>query len=114
MSLAELIRGNRATNKFATATPATLATRTAEKGRTVATVATVAVANANCSHPSPAELVELRRLYDVLAERWQWTMPKTWEGDEPTMMSDYRNALTCLRNLVAELPVEHLKGRESP
>lgn len=44
MSLAELIRGKRAHDTFATATPATVATQAGGRGRTVASVATVSVA----------------------------------------------------------------------
>jgi len=45
VSLADLIRGKGAPDRYATATPATYATQEGERGRPVASVATVAVAN---------------------------------------------------------------------
>ena len=53
MSLADLIRGKSARDKFATATSATFATLAGERGRTVASVATVAVANPHKPIPEP-------------------------------------------------------------
>jgi len=53
MSLADLIRGKSARDKFATATSATFATLAGERGRTVASVATVAVANPHKPTPEP-------------------------------------------------------------
>lgn len=53
MSLADLIRGNSGRGRFATATPATLATLKRPIPPTVATVATVAVANPRKPIPDP-------------------------------------------------------------
>jgi len=58
MSLLSNLR-KRQSERFATATPATVATRGGEKARTVATVATVSVANATeAKTPSAASLPE--------------------------------------------------------
>ena len=53
MSLADLIRGKSVSGEFATATPATFATQAGERGRTVASVATVAVANPGDEKTAP-------------------------------------------------------------
>lgn len=53
MSLTDLIRGKSAAGKFATATPATFATQEGERGRTVASVATVAVAESPQGQTTP-------------------------------------------------------------
>ncbi|ODT82150.1 MAG: hypothetical protein ABS69_05325 [Nitrosomonadales bacterium SCN 54-20] len=58
MSLADLIRGKKALDKFATATPATFATPKPEERRTVATVAGVAVAIPADSIPETPVKVE--------------------------------------------------------
>ena len=62
MSLSNLIRGKSEPVRFATATPATIATLDGEKGRTVATVATVAVANPK------AEAVDVVGYYPTLED----------------------------------------------
>jgi hypothetical protein len=53
MSLSNLIRRKSDPEAFATATPATFATREGEKGRTVASVATVAVAKSLQGQTAP-------------------------------------------------------------
>lgn len=75
MTLAALIRGARVadSDKSATATLATPATLERVKGRTVATVATVAVANpqklAADALPDPAAEVRRQRVLAMFAER---------------------------------------------
>jgi hypothetical protein len=68
MSLASLIRGKSAPNKFATATPATSATPDREKGLTVATVATVAFATAR--KPISATPAKVGAGDTATASRW--------------------------------------------
>ena len=55
MILAKLIRGQIESVRFATATPATVATLEGNNGRTVATVATVSVATPTKTNHAPSD-----------------------------------------------------------
>ncbi|SCY42382.1 hypothetical protein SAMN05216420_10635 [Nitrosospira sp. Nl5] len=68
MSLKDLIRGKKAHDKFATATPATFATPTPEERQAVATVATVAVAIP--ADPIPKTLVSVGTSDTAIAYHW--------------------------------------------
>lgn len=72
MSLANLIRGKSAPDKFATATPATFATQEGERARTVASVATVAVATTRKPIPEaiPAPPAKVSPGNTATASRW--------------------------------------------
>ncbi len=69
MSLANLIRGKRVSDQFATATPATFATQRADRGLHVATVATVAVA-------IPSQPITERHIDPAAASRHQRVLAK--------------------------------------
>ena len=62
MSIAQLIRGKSAPDKFATATPATAATATTGMSVSVATVATVAVASSSGEVSDAATAAQWARL----------------------------------------------------
>lgn len=51
---------------------------------------------------------ELRRLYDILAARFDWPMPDQWFEDRPHILADSRNALDTLNNLVNANDRTHL------
>lgn len=72
MSLADLIRGKSAPDKFATATPATFATQKAANSQSVASVATVAVANHCKPIPEsiPATLAKVGASGTTTVSRW--------------------------------------------
>lgn len=49
---------------------------------------------------------EVRVLYGRLAAHWNWSMPETYDADAATLLSDPDAALTCLRDLAANLDVD--------